>query len=132
MALRHEPAAATSASALAALAAVALSAAAGVDAAGALWGVYDFFCGAVQAGNMGSTFGSTGFLQNIWDNVHAVPLISWQPFCYDTSGTRVTPDDFTALVAAGDYDSYIDQWASDLQAFLNGDDGVAGTADDRR
>ncbi|KAJ1556330.1 hypothetical protein HK405_001634 [Cladochytrium tenue] len=120
-------------------AAVAIAVAAGANcvaangaAPGALWGVYAFWCGAVQSGNMGVTFGDGGYLMNIWNNMHAVPLISWQPFCYDTTGTRVTSDSFTADVAAGNYDSFIDDWAGQLLSFLNGDDGVAGTGDDRR
>ncbi|KAJ1563787.1 hypothetical protein HK405_000773, partial [Cladochytrium tenue] len=36
--------------------------------------VANFFpdwCGAVQSGNMGETFGSDGFLENIWTDLHA-------------------------------------------------------------
>ncbi|KAI9347162.1 glycoside hydrolase superfamily [Zopfochytrium polystomum] len=144
---------------LAAAAAIVLSPA-HLAKADALWGVYDFaqswspdisnvqafsskspvkpavvhffpdWCGAVN-NNYGSTFGSDGFLGRIWNQLHAVPLISWQPFCYDSTG-RISPDNFTALVANGNYDAYIKSWAQNLQSFLNGDDGKAGTADDRR
>ncbi|KAJ1562185.1 hypothetical protein HK405_014935, partial [Cladochytrium tenue] len=44
----------------------------------------------------------------------------------------ITPDNFTAAIANGTYDTYIKAWASDIQGFLVGEDGISGTNDDRR
>lgn len=65
-------------------------------------------------------------LPAIWAN-HNVPMITWQP----TTGSN-PPTNIDALVARGNYDSYLSTWATDLKSFLAGPDKVYGTADDRR
>ena len=65
-------------------------------------------------------------LPNVWNNGN-VPMITWEPY---TGGE--TPNDIELRIAAGQYDSYINNWAGRLKAFLSGPDGVFGNGDDRR
>ncbi|MDB5079498.1 MAG: endoglucanase family protein [Chloroflexi bacterium] len=65
-------------------------------------------------------------LPNIWA-AHAVPLIAWQPFFYQTP-----PSKLDAVIAQGRYDAYINHWADNLKTFLSGPDGIYGGNDDRR
>lgn len=67
-------------------------------------------------------------LPNIWNNGN-VPLITWEP---SNPSHAESPDDIEALIAAGEYDAYITEWATDLKVFLAGGDGVFGNDDDRR
>jgi mannan endo-1,4-beta-mannosidase len=67
-------------------------------------------------------------LPDIWQNGN-VPVLTWQPLICSSSGT---PSDVDFRISAGDYDSYIDQFADRLKSFLSGPDGVFGTSDDRR
>lgn len=67
-------------------------------------------------------------LPNIWNNGN-VPMITWEPYLCDT---KATPTDIEVRIAQGTYDAYINAWATRMQAWLRGPDGVYGTADDRR
>ncbi len=66
-------------------------------------------------------------LPNIWNNQN-VPMITWEPF---TSGST-TPNNIDALIANGQYDAYINNWADQLKTFLGGADKSYNTGDDRR
>ncbi|KAJ3104807.1 hypothetical protein HDU97_008875 [Phlyctochytrium planicorne] len=68
-------------------------------------------------------------LPGIW-NHGAVPLITWQPACWDPQA--VSNDAFVPEIATGKHDGFIQAWARNLQGFLNGPDGRKGTGDDRR
>jgi hypothetical protein len=63
---------------------------------------------------------------NIWNNKN-VPMVTWEPFL--CSGTTA---DIEVRIARGEFDSYINTWASRMKGFLSGPDGVYNTADDRR
>jgi glycosyl hydrolase family 26 len=65
-------------------------------------------------------------LPNAWKNGN-VPLVTWEPF---TGGQ--TPSDIEVRIAAGQYNTYITNWAGRMKAFLSGPDGVYGNGDDRR
>lgn len=65
-------------------------------------------------------------LPAVWGNGN-VPLVTWEPF----TGKK-TPADIERRIAVGDYDVYVAEWAGRLAGFLDGPDGLAGTADDRR
>ncbi|HEY3240028.1 MAG TPA: glycosyl hydrolase, partial [Acidimicrobiia bacterium] len=65
-------------------------------------------------------------LPSVWANGN-VPLVTWEPF----TGAN-TPGDIERRIASGQYDAYVADWASRLARFLDGPDGAAGTADDRR
>lgn len=66
-------------------------------------------------------------LLNIWNNQN-VPLITWEPYLCSSD----TPDNIEVLIANGEYDAYISNWADRLKTFLSGPDGVYNTSDDRR
>jgi beta-mannanase len=66
-------------------------------------------------------------LPNIWNNKN-VPLITWEPFTAPGSA----PDNIEVLIANGQLDAYINNWADNLKTFLTGADGVYNTGDDRR
>ncbi len=91
-------------------------------------------------------------LPKIWAN-DRVPLITWEPFTpgvgtasVDTQSlvesdeyftylqglAETTPDDIEVRIENGEYDYYIETWASRLRDWLAGPDGQLGTADDRR
>lgn len=65
-------------------------------------------------------------LPNIWQH-GSVPLITWEP-----QFTEDTPSDIETKIADGEYDQYIEGWATKLKTFLSGVDGKYGTEDDRR
>jgi hypothetical protein len=65
-------------------------------------------------------------LPNIWNNGN-VPLVTWEP----TTGASTLPD-IEVRIARGEYDTYINTWASQMKTFLSGPDGVFGSEDDRR
>ena len=65
-------------------------------------------------------------LPNVWANGN-VPMITWEPFT-----GKSTPTDIERRVAAGQYDTYLADWAARLARFLDGSDARPGTADDRR
>ena len=73
---------------------------------------------------MNNLFGQQ--LPNIWANGN-VPLITWEPFT-----GKNTPSDIERRISTGAYDAYVAGWAARLQRFLDGPDGRASTADDRR
>jgi mannan endo-1,4-beta-mannosidase len=67
-------------------------------------------------------------LPNVWANGN-VPMITWEPFyCNDAD----TPADVATRTAAGQYDSYLNDFADQLKVWLAGNDGVYATGDDRR
>ncbi|KAJ3217275.1 hypothetical protein HDU67_008187 [Dinochytrium kinnereticum] len=68
-------------------------------------------------------------LPSIWDH-GAVPLITWQPACWDPDSP--SSDSFIGDIAAGQHDGFIRAWARNLKGYLDGPDGQAGTGDDRR
>jgi mannan endo-1,4-beta-mannosidase len=67
-------------------------------------------------------------LPNIWKNGN-VPVLTWQPYI---CGASSTPTNVDALIAAGEYDSYLTQFANRVNLFVAGTDGVIGSSDDRR
>ena len=67
-------------------------------------------------------------LPGIWTNGN-VPVITWEPYLCSPAAT---PVDVEARAARGDYDSYLNGWATRMKAFLSGPDRTLGTADDRR
>lgn len=67
-------------------------------------------------------------LLNIWNNKN-IPMITWEMTICTTAGT---PDNVEVRAASGEYDAYINTWATRLKTFLSGPDGAYGTADDRR
>jgi mannan endo-1,4-beta-mannosidase len=65
-------------------------------------------------------------LPRIW-NAGRVPLLTWEPYL-DTE----TAPDIARRIAAGDFDSYLDDWANRLADWLAGPDEELGADDDRR
>ena len=66
-------------------------------------------------------------LNNIWNN-NSIPLITWEPFgCGGASQPGIMK-----LVRSKFYDGYITQFGDQLRAWLAGNDGILGNADDRR
>ncbi len=59
-------------------------------------------------------------------NAGRVPLVTWEPYL-----AAETDPDIACRIAAGDFDAYLDEWASRLADWLPGSDRK-GTADDRR
>ncbi|HET7324126.1 MAG TPA: S8 family serine peptidase [Halococcus sp.] len=91
-------------------------------------------------------------LPKIWTSGR-VPLITWEPFTPGAQAAAVntaalvesgeyeaylhgladtTPNDIEVRIGNGEYDRYIDSWASRLKEWLAGPDGRLGTADDRQ
>jgi mannan endo-1,4-beta-mannosidase len=62
-------------------------------------------------------------LPRIW-NAGRVPLLTWEPYL-----AAETPPTIARRIAAGDFDSYLAEWASRLADWLA--DGESGTADRR-
>ncbi|KAI9353263.1 glycoside hydrolase superfamily [Zopfochytrium polystomum] len=100
-------------------------------------GVVNFFtdwCAAINPNNAWFTSQvfdqDKGYLYRIWNTAHAIPLITWQPACWDPNAK--TTSSFIKDVSSGKYDSYLKSWGTSLKKFLDGADGKAGTADDRR
>ena len=73
---------------------------------------------------MNNLFGQQ--LVNIWNNKN-VPMVTWEPFLCAS-----TPADIEVRAANGEYDAYLNSWATRMKTFLSGADGAFGTADDRR
>ncbi|KAJ3108102.1 hypothetical protein HDU97_002337 [Phlyctochytrium planicorne] len=97
------------------------------------FGVVHFFtqwCQAVAQKPWYDTIVFQEKLPSIWNDMRAIPLISWQPACFDPDSK--TPDTFLKDVVAGKYVDFVDSWAMKLLAFVKGPDGISGTADDRR
>jgi mannan endo-1,4-beta-mannosidase len=67
-------------------------------------------------------------LPNIWNNKN-VPMVTWEPFLCNAAST---PADVEVRAGNGEYDAYLNSWATRLKTFLSGADGTFGTADDRR
>ncbi|KAI8851566.1 glycoside hydrolase superfamily [Chytridium lagenaria] len=97
------------------------------------FGVIQFFtqwCQAVANKPYYDTIVFKEKLPSIWDEMKAVPLITWQPACFDPDST--TGDGFIKDVVDGKYNAFVDSWAGKLLDFVKGPDGVSGTPDDRR
>ena len=78
-------------------------------------------------------------LNNIW-NASAVPIMTWQPSCYqpelpslsNISNSYKVRDTFIREIGQGLHDDYLKNVASELKLFLSGSDGIYGNDDDRR
>jgi hypothetical protein len=68
-------------------------------------------------------------LPSIWSHP-AVPLISFQPACFEPN-LNSAPS-FLKEVVEGKYDAFLDSWSGMLGVWLSGVDGIPGTGDDRR
>lgn len=76
-----------------------------------------------------STAGAMSTLYRIW-NSGSVPLLTWEVFT--DINTRTAPSNINYLVARGDYDAYLRDYANRLRDYLDGPDGIYGNGDDRR
>ena len=78
-------------------------------------------------------------LNTIW-NASSVPMMTWQPSCYQPElptlsnidpGYKVK-DTFIRDIGQGLHDTYLENVALELKLFLSGNDGIYGNDDDRR
>lgn len=67
-----------------------------------------------------------GRLPDIWRSGR-VPMVTWEPFTELRTSRHVE-----RRIAEGRYDRFAIAWARRMREFLSGEDGVLGTADDRR
>ena len=65
-------------------------------------------------------------LPTLWTNGN-IPLVTWEPQL-----AQNTPDNIEVLIAQGQFDAYITDWATQMKKFLSGTDGLYGNTDDRR
>ncbi len=65
-------------------------------------------------------------LPNIW-NAGRIPLVTWEPY---TESPEATDENIVTRIVDGEFDGYIDDWATQLADWLAGPDGQSD--DDRR
>ena len=78
-------------------------------------------------------------LNTIW-NASSVPMMTWQPSCYqpelptlsNIDGGYKVKDTFIRDIGQGLHDTYLENVALELKLFLSGNDGIYGNDDDRR
>ncbi|KAJ3206025.1 hypothetical protein HDU67_008423 [Dinochytrium kinnereticum] len=63
-------------------------------------------------------------LPSIWNEMKAVPMITWQPACFDPDSR--TGDGFLKEVLGGKHDGFLERWGKALLEFVRGEDGVGG------
>ena len=91
----------------------------------------------IQNYNMGwqsaTTLGSHfQHIRQIWNN-YSIPMVTWQPYPYDTWISPTPNDDIVENTKQNaSYHNYIYEFTERLASFVNGNDGVPDTEDDRR